>query len=373
MTTINDILPFEILSEVFYHLTANHGALALHGVLLVCRLWYNVALKEPRLWVMISIDKIFLSRLFPMPSRAARRFAQQCVDRSGRLPIHIFISIISPHTAGNRKRIIRSPGSTGPLCAKIDAMMGIDHFNRNSSRLETLIIHGITPDDCIMGTLMLNRWKLPLRRLELHRSAARCKTHSIPLVTSIAFINPIWAFRSAEIAKQHDTDTKLLSLQKSWAWFLEDLLILGAYQALTSLRLISKPSIGDVKSTFYPFHLEQDNPSVSLPSVNTLSLTGEIPHKMLGALSLPALVAIEIRNYGTRHSMGHLQNTTLHHNIAKLEVLMAGWEAHWWTSDLAAVLTATLNLRTFVVSPPMLSHLPQTSVLDRANLVVRQG
>lgn len=372
MATINYILPPEILSEVFYHLTANHGALALHGVLLVCRLWYNVALKEPRLWVMISIDKIFLSRLFPMPSRAARRFAQQCVDRSGRLPIHIFINITSPQTTGNRKRIIYSPGGTGPLCAKIDAMMGIDHFNRNSSRLETLIIYGITPNDCIVGTLMLHRWRFPLQRLELHRGAAQCKTHSIPLVTSIAFINPIWAFTSAEIAKQYDTETKLLSLQKSWAWFLEDLLILGVYQALTSLRLISKPSIGDVKSTAYLFLLMEDNPSVLLPSVNTLALAGEIPYEMLGALNLPALMTIEIRNHGSRHSMGHLQNTTLHHNIAKLEVLIAGGEAHWWTSDLAAVLTATLTLRTLVVSTPMLLHLSQTSVPDTANLVVRQ-
>ncbi len=370
MTTINDILPLEILSEVFYHLTANHGALALHGVLLACRLWYNVALKEPRLWMMISIDNIFLSRLFPMSSRAARRFAQQCVNRSGRLPIHIFINTTSLHTKGNRRRKIRSPGNTGPLCVKIDAMMGIHHFNGNSSRLDTLIIHGITPKDCIMGTLMLNRWKFPVRRLELHRSAAQCKTRSIPWVTSIAFINPIWAFTSAEITKQHDTETKLLSLQKSWAWFLEDLLILEAYQSLTSLRLISKPPIGDVPSAF--LHLAPDNPSVLLPSVNTLSLTGEIPHEMFGALNLPALVAIEIRNHGSRHSMGHLQNTTLHHNVAKLEVLIAGREAHWWTSDLAAVLTSTLNLRTFVVSPQMLSHLPQTSVPDTANLVVRQ-
>src|SRR5258706_10439945 len=104
MTTINDILPLEILSEVFYHLTANHGALALHVVLLACRLWYNVALKEHRLWMMISIDNIFLSRLFPMSSRAARRFAQQCVNRSGRLPIHIFINTTSLPTKGNRRR-----------------------------------------------------------------------------------------------------------------------------------------------------------------------------------------------------------------------------------------------------------------------------
>ena len=372
MATINDILPPEVLSEVFYHLTARQGALELPGVLLVCCLWYNIALREPRLWIMISIDKIFYSRLSLMPPSATRRFAQMCVDRSGRLPMHIFINTTSLHPTGNRRRKIWIPGSTGQLCAKIHAMMNIQHFNGSSSRLETLIIHGITPEDCIIGSLILNRWKYPLRRLELHRSAAQCKTYSTSSFTSIAFINPVWAFSSTDITNQHDTETKLLSVQKSWAWFLDDLLSLGIYRALTSLTLISKPLISDAMSAFYSVHPAHDSPSVVLPSINTLSLIGEIPYEVLGALSLPALMAIEIRNHGARHSLGHLQNTTLHHNVAKMEVLIDAREAHWWTCELAAVLTATLNLRTFVVSLPMLSHLPKILVPDTANLVVRQ-
>lgn len=114
-------------------------------------------------------------------------------------------------------------------------MINIDHFIGNSSRLETLIIHGITPKDCIIGTLMVNRWKYPLRRPELHRSAAQCKTHSIRSLASVAFINYVGVFlhRSNKTARHGD---EILSLQKSWAWFLEDLLSLGVYRALTSLQ-----------------------------------------------------------------------------------------------------------------------------------------
>jgi len=383
MTSINDILPPEILFEVFYHTTARQGALELHGALLACRLWHDVALKEPRLWTVISVDKIFLSRLLPMPFEAARRFAQQCVDRSGRLPMHVFINTTSFHTPGSPSSRFPSLGRARLLCAKIDAMMDIAHFNGHSSRLETLVIYGVQLEEPIIGTWILHKWKLPLRRLELHRTAAQYKTQNIPSLTSVAFINPIWAFnstikstiKSTKRSQQQDTETKLLTLQRSWIWFLEDLLVLRGYQALTALRLISNPPIGGVESRFHSDHPAHDRLSVLLPSVNILSLTGEIPHEILGALNLPALVTVEIRNHGSRHSMKHLQNTTLHHSVATLEVLIVAREALWWTytCDLAAVLTATLKLQTLVVSPSMLSHLPHASVLDMVNLVVRQS
>ena len=91
-----------------------------------------------------------------------------------------------------------------------------------------------------MGTFMLNRWKFLLQQIDLHRIAAQCKTQH-PIATSIAYLGVQ--------LKQHG-DEAPLSLQKSWAWFLEDLLILGIYRALISLRLIS---IGDVEFTFHSF------------------------------------------------------------------------------------------------------------------------
>jgi len=373
MTSINDILPPEVLSEVFYHATAKHGALELHSVLLVCRLWYNITLKEPRLWTMISVDDVLLSRLFPMPFEAARRFVRQCVDRSGRLPMHVFIDTTSFYTLANPPYRFRLLGCAASICDKIRAMMDIGHFNGRSSRLETLMLYGISPEERFVCDLMLNGWKFPLPRVELHRIAAQCRTPRIPSLTSVVFVNPIWAFNLPEEALQRDMKIKLLSLQKSWAWFLDDLLAIGIYKGLTILRLLSKPSINDVESNFYTDQPAYGDLSILLPSVNTLSLTGEIPHEVLDALDLPALLAIEIRNHGPRHSMGFIQNTTLHHNVKKLEVLIFGQGTHRWTSELAAVLTGALKLQTLIVSPPMLSYLPQASVTNSMNLVVRQN
>ena len=373
MTSTNYILPPEILLEVFYHATATHGALGLHGILLTCRLWYTLALNESRLWTCISLDTIFVSRFHHhrrLSPDAAKHFAWQCVNRSGRLPIHLFINMDAYRTP-DTVHCLSQYAYTRTIMGKVIAMMDIDHFKGSSSRLETLTIHQQSGSWKVGFYYMLHAWRIPLRRLELQNyrlSVAHCWTDHIPSLTSIVLIDPSW-MPSYDMTLQCDIAVTQLTLERCTAWSLDDLLILRVYQALTTLRLFSKPLCRNFERGIHP---HGDLP-VLLPSVNTLSLTGEIPHHVLSALNLPALATIEIRNHGSHHSMGHLRNTTLHYNIRRLDVLMAGREAHWWTCDLTAVLTATSNLRTFVVLSPMLSQLPQTSVPDTADLVVRQN
>ena len=267
--------------------------------------------------------------------------------------------------------------------ASINAVTGIDHFKLSSSRLETLVVHQRDRSKNVGSDwyhYMLRVCPLQLQRLELHNHrfvVAPRWTNTAPPPTTIVFIDPFWVPPPAR--PQHDEVVPQLVLERSSPWSLDDLQILRVYQALTTLRLLSKLPYSEKSHFEQGPDANDDFPSVLLPSVNTLSLTGEIPHQILGALNLPALKTIEIRNHTDRHSMGvgHLQNTTLHHNVTKLKVFIACRscrEAHsyccWWTCDFAAVLIATLKLRTIVVSASMLSHLPQTFVPDTANLVV---
>lgn len=373
MTSINDIFPPEILLEVFYHATAIHGALGLHGVLLACRLWYILALNEPRLWTCISFDTTFTSRFRLLSSAAPKQFAWQCVNRSGCLPIHLIIDMHAYRTLEKMQVPLRGHRACSNM-VKVREMMDIDHFKGPSSRLETVVIHqedGSIKVGSVTFWYMLLAWRIPLQRLELQNyglPVSLCWTNHIPSLTSIVLIDPSW-LSLKPTRPERDTVVTQFALDRCAAWSLDDLLILRVYQALTTLRLLSKPRCCE-QSNFEHGTQAHSDLSVLLPSVSTLSLTGEIPYQVLGALNLPALVTIEIRNHGSRHSIGHLQKTTLHHTVKKLEVLIASREAHWWTCDLAAVLSATLNLRTLVVSLPMLSHLPRTSVPDTANLVV---
>ena len=390
--SINDILPPEILLEVFYHATARHGALGLHAVLLACRLWYTLAINESRLWTCISFDTMFTSRFRRLSSDAAWCFGWQCISRSGRLPISVFINMDAFY---NRTQHTFHSDHFGTTLARVKAVTDIDHFKRSESRLETLIIHqrdrskNLGPD---LYYYIFLECRLQPQRLELHNHrlvVVHRWTNSTPSLTTIVFVDPSWVPSSAR--QQRDVVMPQLVLERCSPWSLDDIRILRVYQALTTLRLLSKPPYSEKSH----FHFEQgpeidarddDDLSVLLPSVNTLSLTGEIPHQILGALNLPALKTMEIRNHADRHSMGvgHLQNTTLHHNVTKLEVFIACCsrqeaqaQAHShccsWTCDLAAVLTATLKLRTIVVSAPMLSHLPRTLVPDTAILVVREN
>ena len=376
MTGINDILPPEILLEVFYHTTATHGALGLHGVLLACRLWYTLALNESRLWTCISFDTIFASRFHFLSPAAPKQFAWQCVNRSGCLPIHLIINMHAYRTLEKTRDTLHVYRARSNM-VKVREMMNIDHFKGPSSRLETLVIHqkdGSRKVGPGSFCYMLLAWRIPLQRLELQNyrlGVSRCWTNHIPSLTCIVLIDPSW-LSSSTTELQRDTVVTQFALERCAVWSLDDLLILRVYQALTTLRLLSKPRCCE-QSNFGHGRQAHGDLSVLLPSVNTLSLTGEIPHQVLGALNLPALVTIEIRNHGSHHSMGHLQKTALHHTVTRLEVLIASRESHWWTCDLAAVLTATLNLRILVVSPPMLSHLPQSSIPNTTNLVVRQN
>lgn len=376
MTSINHTLPPEILAEVFYHSTMVHGALGLQGALLACRLWYNLTLNEPRLWTHISLDTIFASRLHPLPPKAAKRFAQQCVNRSGCLPMHLSINIDAFRNPGQARCSFRVE-TARIIKNKIDVMLDIDHFKGPSSRLETLIIHmegGVRAVGRVAGCYMLRGWQFPLQRVELHNyplDAARCWTDRIPSLTSIVLVNPSWGFPSPEVAPQRDMAVTLLTLERRNTWRLGDLLMLRVYRALTTLRLLSKPRY-DRKPFFIHGHSAHHSLSVLLPSVNTLSLTGDIPRQLLSTLSLPALVTIEIHSHNLRHSMYGLHNTALHHNITSLEAFVVGRDADSWAPPLTSVLMATMKLRTFVILPSMLPYIHQASVPYGIDLVVRQ-
>ena len=122
MTSINDILPPEILLEVFYHATATHGALGLHGILLACRRWYTLALNESRLWTFISLDTMFVSRFHRLHSLSAWVFASQCVNRSGRLPMQMLIDINAHRTLETLQHLSQYD-YTRTIMAKINLMM----------------------------------------------------------------------------------------------------------------------------------------------------------------------------------------------------------------------------------------------------------
>src|SRR5258706_450611 len=236
MTSINYILPPEILLEVFYHATATHGALGLQGVLLACRLWYTLAFNEPRLWTCISLDTILASLIHRLEPAAAKLFAWQCVNRSGRLPMHFIINIDAYDTL-ERPRVLSEYAHARTIMAKVNVMMDIRHFKCPESRLETLFIH---QQDGLMKvglgsfyyTLLL--WKIPVRRLVLqncHVPLGNWRTKRIPSLTSIVLIDPSW-MSSHDMTLLRDISATQLTLEKCAAWSFDELLILRIYRVL---------------------------------------------------------------------------------------------------------------------------------------------
>jgi len=86
------------------------------------------------------------------------------------------------------------------------------------------------PEKCITGPMMLGIWKSPPRRLSARHAAPHRRLRSLYQSYLSLHLN-----RDKTTARHGD---ELPLLRKNWTWFLERLLILRAYRALTPLRLI---------------------------------------------------------------------------------------------------------------------------------------
>jgi len=79
----------DLLGEIFYHLCAR-GPLPLRHVLFVSRGFHFAAVNDARLWTTISFDALFF-RHFKKRAKQGNRFVEECLLRSGSLPLCLYI------------------------------------------------------------------------------------------------------------------------------------------------------------------------------------------------------------------------------------------------------------------------------------------
>jgi hypothetical protein len=82
-------LPFELLGEIFSHISED--PLNLRYVILVCRSWHNAVVHHANLWTNIIIEYSFLTRFRRTRIRHGDAFIRLCISRSSPLPLHISI------------------------------------------------------------------------------------------------------------------------------------------------------------------------------------------------------------------------------------------------------------------------------------------
>ena len=89
----------DLLSKIFYHL-CERGPLSLRHLLFVSRRFYSVTVNNAHLWATISLDSSFFHH-FHQWSEQGNRFVGNCLLRSGRLPLCLYLdfSNLSAHEA----------------------------------------------------------------------------------------------------------------------------------------------------------------------------------------------------------------------------------------------------------------------------------
>jgi len=92
-STLNYALPFELLGEIFSHISGD--PLDLRYVIFVCRSWHNAAVHHANLWTNILLGYTFQTRFQAARLPHGVAFVRLCKSRSSPLPLHI--SVHDPH------------------------------------------------------------------------------------------------------------------------------------------------------------------------------------------------------------------------------------------------------------------------------------
>jgi len=362
MRTINDILPTELFFQIFHHIGGLDGPLGLRGALFVCRLWNAIISNDSHLWTNLVFSRTFVQELVPHPAKLVS-YIERCGTLSGDHFIRMSVDIaavyehLHPGSTPEPKLDQHRVDSASFLFLTIARAMARAGSFRG--RIRTLVfLDGLAPSSALrmITSLLIDLVKGHLQHLELHR----CRDNAIGSIVclprsleTVFLVEPNWEPYS--YANSGLIPARQLTFQRMNSWCSEDITHIGLYQSLTDLRLIwnstggDEPAfmIEDVQNLTIGEHTRH---SVLLPSVTTLSITGDIPFRILDPLNLPALTTVEVRNHGWRQPLSTLHSTTLHHAITKLAVRFTPEATDGWSDALAAVLAGASQLRTLVAS-----------------------
>jgi len=88
-STLNYALPFELLGEIFSHISDD--SLDLRFAIFVCRSWHNAVIHHANLWTNIALGYTFLARFRGARLPDGDAFVRLCISRSSPLPLRISV------------------------------------------------------------------------------------------------------------------------------------------------------------------------------------------------------------------------------------------------------------------------------------------
>ena len=314
----------DILGKIFGHL-CNPGALPLRHLLFVSKGFHDAAVNNSPLWTSISLDSSFAQYFSQRPDEG-NRFIEQCLLRSGPLPLCIYI-VYDKATPDDLTFLL------GPLQTLGDPTW--KGFERCISLVWGNNWRSFGPQTLIP---LLPKELPSLQRMSLSRFG--CQDHGYQLPDCPVLKNvTIYSLQTSQRSFWGTTFEHVTSLTfgAHTDWIGHDVTMLSLFPALCQLTLFTR-----VRA-----HTQGVDPvpATQFQHLRTLTTQGDIPSVVFTKLNLPALEELHIESniYGNTSIVPLLDSSTplCLHLYALLPKAVSFKEQQWATNLLKLVQRCT--------------------------------
>jgi len=347
-------MPFELLGEIFRYLCLN-GPLPLRHALCVSKSFYNAAVHNAYLWSIVSLDVQLFEHFRNRTCDEADAFLEQCLRRSGTLPLHLKIDLdglycLYPrarHRSFNNpspteefhiqlRRLLQTFGQVDfKALERCVSLVWYQHFNQ---RLAIAILESLPKRLPSLQYLYLSQLATPSH----HQQFLECPMlKSVHLSANYCVPPQFWG--------TNFTRAKTLTFEKSIQWTLHDIGTLSLFPSIQHLNLSASGIMahwcgGPKKATQV----------VQFLHLRTLRVIGIIPGAVLARLEAPALEGLYVEaDYGGYTSIMTLHDHYPHFHCSKLYALLPPITAtvdRQWSGRLEALANKCSRLEVVYVS-----------------------
>jgi len=350
----NHALPFELLGEIFSRISED--SLDLRFVIFVCRSWHNAVVHHANLWTNIILGYTFLSRFQGARLRHGDAFVRLCLSRSAPCPLRLSVhdqdcpklyriaaGVLSDECFSLVKHILESnSGEPENLFQRCKSLSWV--FVNQSSHLDFVTRTFSSAPFPALEYLTINNLFIP-------EAYHKIGSPRLPRLKEVTLINHSETSVSPFFHDDDFANVERLTFCIMSRWMYYDVNTISRFRRIRVLMLK-----GEAHRDEYMGSLYVSLKPAELFLLETLTLSGKVPHEVLDLIKTPRLRKMEIEAYGTRGSHS-LVASKLVHLVRSLECLCVslsqGTNATSWVEELERVIAEAPSLVSVCVSPWM--------------------
>ena len=347
----NHALPFELLGEIFSYISED--SLDLRFVIFVCRSWHNAVVHHANLWTNITIGHIFLFRFRGARLRHGDAFVRLCLSRSSPCPLRLSVNHPRPSLYGNAavmysdecfslvKHILESNSGEPENLLQRCRSLSWD-FAKELSHVDFAVQ--------ILGSASFPALEY-LTLTKMLYGYPRIGSPRFPRLKEVTLIDHSETSTSPFFHDDDFANAKRLTFCVTSRWVDFDVNTIRRFRNIRILML-KGGALGDEYAETLGYPLKP----VEFSLLETLTLSGEVPHQLLNLIRTPRLRKMEIESDSTNglHSLDAFMLVHLVRSLERLCVsLSQGIRATSWVEELEEVIAEAPSLVGVYVRPWM--------------------